>query len=160
MTRATGPLQNRRPKIWSATEPVRGILGAPFGSEMDRYYYHGGTGERGASSDRHQGAADRDGACAPKAHDATDPRQPGLSVSKNLGPAKRACRKDHRARGPSLSGPNSPGKPSGNRAHGRRYPADPKRASGPLMAFARRSIEHSAMPSRAAIEIAKRFRKI
>jgi hypothetical protein len=160
MTRATGPLQNRSGKTWSATEPVRGILGAPFGSKMDRYYYHGGTGERGVSTDWHQGAADRDGACAPKAHDATDPRQPGLSASKNLGPAKRACRKDHRAPGPSPSGPNSPGKPSGNRVHGRGYPADPKRASGPLMVNGQRSIEHSAMPSRAAIEIAKRFRKI
>lgn len=160
MTRATGPLQNRREKIWSATEPVRGIFGAPFGSKMDRYYYHRGTGERGVSTDWHIGAADRDGACAPKAHDATDPRQPALSVSKNLGPAKRACRKDHRALGPSPSGSNSPGKPSGNRVHGRGYPAGPKRAIGPLIAFARRSIEDSAMPSRAAIEIAKRFRKI
>ncbi len=86
MTRTTGPLQNRRPKIWSATEPVRGILGAPFGSEMDRYYYHGGTGERGASSDRHQGAADRDGACAPKAHDATDPANPVYPFRRTLDP--------------------------------------------------------------------------
>lgn len=120
--------------------------------------YHMGGGH--AHRAWHIGAAGRDGACAPKAHDATDPRQPGLSVSKNIGPAKRACRKDHRAPGPSPSGPNSPGKPSGNRVPGRGNPANPKRATGPLMAFVRRSNEDSAMPSRAAIEIAKRFRKI
>ncbi len=86
MTHATGPLQNRSEKTWSATEPVRGILGAPFGSKMDRYYYHGGTGERGVSTDWHQRAADRDGACAPKAHDATAPANPVYPFRRTLNP--------------------------------------------------------------------------
>ncbi len=32
----TGPLQNRSEKIWSATEPVSGIIEGSIGSEMDR----------------------------------------------------------------------------------------------------------------------------